>query len=166
MNEIRTDRLVLRRAVAADLPAVHAFMSSPSAMRYWSTPPHESMAVTAPWFQAQFFSGDPGRDEWIIELDGRAVGNIGIWNMPEFGFILHPDVWGRGVATEAARAFVDHAFGAHPIDGITADVDPRNLASLRLLGRLGFAETGRAERTFHVAGEWCDSVYLKLSRPA
>ncbi len=166
MSQIRTERLVLRRAVADDLPAVHAFMSSPAAMRFWSTPPHESMAVTAPWFDAQFFSGDPARDEWIIEFEGRVVGNIGIWNMPEFGFILHPDVWGQGLAFEAAKAFVDYVFETHPTDGITADVDPRNLASLRLLDKLGFIETGRAERTFLVGGEWCDSIYLKLPRPA
>lgn len=166
MTEIRTARLVLRRARPEDVGAVHAFMSDARAMRYWSTPPHESMAETEPWFQQQFFSGDPARDEWVIEQDGRVIGNIGIWNMPEFGFILHPDTWGRGIGTEAARAFIDHAFATHPIDGITADVDPRNAASLALLRRLGFLETGRAERTFLVGSEWCDSVYLRLPRPA
>ena len=161
--EIRTARLVLRRAVRSDLAAVHAFMSSPLAMRYWSTLPHESIAATEPWFESQFFSGDPARDEWVIEHERRVVGNIGIWNQPEFGFILHPDVWGRGFATEAATAFIAHAFAAHPIDAITADVDPRNAASLKLLTRLGFSETGRASRTFLIGDEWCDSIYLALA---
>lgn len=165
MIEIRTARLVLRRARPDDLAGVHAFMSNPLAMRYWSTLPHESMEVTRPWFAAQFFSGDPNRDEWIIELDGRVVGNIGIWNRPEFGFILHPDAWGKGLAAEAARAFVDYAFATHPIEAITADVDPRNEASLRLLRKLGFVETGRAKRTFLIGDEWCDSIYLELARP-
>ena len=106
------------------------------------------------------------RDEWIIEQDGGVIGNIGIWNMPEFGFILHPDAWGRGIGTEAARAFIGHAFATHPIEEVTADVDPRNAASLTLLRKLGFLETGRAERTFLVGNEWCDSVYLRLPRPA
>lgn len=164
--EIRTARLVLRRARRDDLAAIHAIMSDARAMRFWSTLPHESIAVTEPWFEQQFFSGLLERDEWVIEHDGRVVGNIGIWNMPEFGFILHPDAWGQGIGTEAARAFIDYAFATHHINAITADVDPNNAASLNLLHKLGFTETGRAERTFFIGGQWFDSVYLSLPRPA
>lgn len=165
MTSIETARLTLRRARRDDLDAIHAIMSDARAMQYWSTLPHESLAVTEPWFEAQFFSDDPARDEWIIEHQGRAIGNIGIWKQPEFGFILHPDAWGRGFATEAATAFLDYAFATYPIDAVTADVDPRNAASLGVLRKLGFAETGRAERTFLIGGEWCDSIYLAVARP-
>jgi ribosomal-protein-alanine N-acetyltransferase len=164
--EIRTARLVLRRAVPADLDAFHPILSSPEAMRYWATLPHASMAVTEKWFADQFFSGLDNRDEWVIERDGRVIGNIGIWNMPEFGFILHPDAWGQGIGTEAARAFLDYAFATHPVEAIKADVDPRNAASLNLLQKLGFSVTGTAENTFLLGDEWCHSVYLALSRPA
>jgi RimJ/RimL family protein N-acetyltransferase len=164
LTVIETARLRLRRAVPSDLADVHAFMSDPRAMRYWATLPHESVTVTEQWFAAQFFSGDPARDEWIIEWQGRAIGNIGIWNMPEFGFILHPDAWGQGLATEAANAFLAYAFATYAIDAVTADVDPRNTASLGLLKKLGFVETGRAERTFLIGEEWCDSIYLALPR--
>ncbi|MDB5540438.1 MAG: N-acetyltransferase [Devosia sp.] len=164
--ELRTARLLLRRPVPDDLVPIHAVMSSPEAMRYWSTLPHESLAVTEAWFPGALLSFDnPAWDEWIIEHEGRVVGYMGIWNMPEFGFILHPDVWGRGLATEAATAFIEYAFAAHPIDALTADVDPRNTASLKLLQRLGFTVTGTARNTFLIGGEWYDSVYLSLPRP-
>jgi RimJ/RimL family protein N-acetyltransferase len=165
VTTIDTARLILRRARRDDLDAVHAIMSDARAMRYWSTLPHESRAVTEPWFETQFFSGDPARDEWIIEHQGRAIGNIGIWKQPEFGFILHPDAWGQGFATEAATAFLDYAFATYPIDAVTADVDPRNAASLGVMRKLGFVETGRAARTFLLGDEWCDSIYLALPRP-
>ncbi len=55
-------------------------------------------------------------------------------------------------------------FATFEIDEVVAEVDPRNAASLRLLARLGFRETGRASRTLRVGDEWCDSVYLALSR--
>ncbi len=55
-----------------------------------------------------------------------------------------------------ARAF---ARGLH---AIKADVDPRNVLSLRLLRKLGFVETGLAERTLLIGDEWVDSVYLEL----
>ncbi len=163
--QIRTARLVLRRAVPADLEAFHAIMSSPDAMRYWATLPHESMAVTEQWFAAQFFSNDLGRDEWVIERDGRVIGNIGIWKSPEFGFILHPDAWGQGIGTEAAAAFLAYAFQTYPLDAIKADVDPRSAASLNLLQKLGFEVTGTAENTFLLGDEWCHSIYLALPRP-
>ncbi len=81
------------------------------------------------------------------------------------GFLLHPDHWGKGLAHEAMTAVIAHLFAAHEVPELTAEADPRNVASLRLLGRLGFVETGRAERTMQWRDEWCDSVYLALQRP-
>ena len=57
---------------------------------------------------------------------------------------------------------LDRAFGVHGLPAVEADVDPRNAASLRLLGRLGFEEVGQAERTVLIGDTWCDSVYLRL----
>jgi RimJ/RimL family protein N-acetyltransferase len=49
------------------------------------------------------------------------------------------------------------------LDELVADVDPRNEACLRLLARLGFEESGRAERTYCIDGVWVDSVYMRRS---
>ena len=57
---------------------------------------------------------------------------------------------------------VEAEFPALP--ALTAEVDPRNAGSLRLLARLGFRETHRAERTLLWRDEWCDSVYLARPR--
>jgi RimJ/RimL family protein N-acetyltransferase len=163
---IRAKRLLLRRATWDDLEEIHMVMSSPAAMRYWSRLSHATLAITRAWFaDALLKFDDPEMDERVIEFNGQVVGYMGIWNMPEFGFILRPDVWGKGIATEAAQALIPHIFSTHALDSITADVDPRNTASLRLLHRLGFVETGWAERTFLLGEEWCDSVYLALPRP-
>lgn len=164
--DIRTERVLLRRASWDDLEPIHAVMSAPSAMRYWATLPHATLEVTRAWFDGALLDFDnPKMDERVIVLEGRVIGYMGIWNMPEFGFILHPDTWGQGLATEAATAFIAHAFATHDIDRLTADVDPRNAASLALLRKLGFVVTGHAERTFLLGDEWCDSTYLALPRP-
>ncbi len=162
--ELRTPRLLLRHARPSDVSAMHEILSHPQAMRYWSTLPHESLAVTERWFEHMLDTEAAG-NQFAVELDGRLVGRVGMWRPPEIGFIFHPDVWGRGIATEALTAFVDHAFSRAEINALTADVDPRNLASLKLLQRLGFTVTGTAERTFLLGDEWCDSVYLTLPRP-
>lgn len=163
MHEIRTKRLVLRHARNDDIDAVHAIMSDPMVMRFWSTPPHSTREESANWLESMIAGNAKGNADFIIEADGSVIGKLGAWNMPEIGFYLSRSVWGQGFAAEALTAFTAYAF-----DGLTdhliADVDPRNTASLNLLKRAGFEETGRASKTFNVGGEWCDSIYLRLDK--
>jgi RimJ/RimL family protein N-acetyltransferase len=133
-------------------------------MRYWSTAPHTELARTLAWLDEMITDAPAERDDFVIELDGEAVGKAGCWRLPEIGFILHPECWGRGLAREALAAVIAHLFHRHDFDAITADVDPRNERSLKLLRGLGFHETGRASRTWHIGEEWCDSIYLALAR--
>ena len=162
---IETARLRLRRARMSDLADLFAVFSDPRAMRYWDTPPHEDIARTAAWLPRLVESVPPVADDFVIERAGRVIGKAGCWRPGEIGFILHPDHWGQGLATEAVSAALPRVFASLGLDRLEADVDPRNAASLRLLAKLGFRETGRAERTFFVGGEWSDSVYLALDRP-
>jgi RimJ/RimL family protein N-acetyltransferase len=106
----------------------------------------------------------PESDDFVIEHEGRVTGKAGAWRLPEIGFPLHPDHWGKGLAHEAVSAVIAHLFAAHAVPELTADVDPRNAPSLGLLAKLGFVETGRAERTLLWRDEWCHSVYLSLPR--
>ena len=166
MNEaIVTERLVLRRARRDDLAAMHIVLGDPLAMRFWSTPSHRDLAETEAWLASMMAPPPGASDDYVVEHQGQVIGKAGCWRLPEIGFILHPDYWGRGLAREALAAIIPRLFARFPIPAITADVDPRNLACLALLKRLGFAETGRAARTWQVGETWCDSVYLALARP-
>ena len=162
MTEIQTERLVLRRATMADLSAIHAILSNASAMRYWSSLPHVDLSESETWLRSMVDAGQAESDDFIIERDGEIIGKLGCWKLPEIGFILSPDAWGHGYASEAMHAFLERRRTIADPNCLIADVDPRNEASLRLLMRHGFVETGRAARTWHIAGEWCDSVYLEL----
>ncbi len=166
MERIVTERLVLRRAREDDLEAMHAVLSHPVAMRYWSSLPHRELAETREWL-GNMIAADPAEsDDYVVEYAGRVIGKTGCYRLPDIGYILHPDMWGRGLATEALTAVISRVFERHPLPAISADIDPRNTASIRLLSRLGFAETGQARRTWHIGDEWCDSVYFALPRPA
>jgi RimJ/RimL family protein N-acetyltransferase len=165
MDAIRTNRLILRRAASGDLAAMHAVLSSPTAMRYWSTPPHRTIDQTRDWLRLMIDASPTVSMDFILEYEGKVIGKAGCWRLPEIGFILHPDHWGLGLAHEALNAITARLFQHFPIPEITADVDPRNTACLALLERLGFTQTGNASRTWLVGDEWCDSVYLALPRP-
>ena len=161
-DELRTDRLLLRRAVATDVDAMHRIMSNPVAMRYWSTPPHVDVGETAKWLASMIDAEPSESDDFIVTLDGTVIGKLGAWKLPEIGFLIAPDFWGRSIASEAMAAFIDRRRRLGSTE-LKADVDPRNAASLRLLKRHGFVETGRAAGTWQVGDELCDSVYLKLT---
>lgn len=163
MTILRTPRLLLRRAAAADLDGLHAVMSDHETMRYWSSTPHTDRAVSWTFLASMIPGLSMQGDEFVIDQDGTFIGKIGVWRDAEIGFILARDYWGRGLATEALTAFIGYAFARH-YDHLTAEIDPRNRASETLLLRVGFAETGRAERTWNIGGEWSDSVYLRLNR--
>lgn len=164
MPVIHTPRLVLRPARADDAEAMFAVMSDPPAMRYWSTPPHADLAQTRDFLAAMMAIPDGEGEDFIVEYQGRAIGKAGLYRFPDIGYILAREHWGKGLAKEALTAVIARAFAAHGLPRITADVDPRNAASLGLLERLGFARTGYRVRSWLVADEWCDSVDLTLER--
>ena len=136
------------------------------AMVYWFTPPHPDLATTETWL-AQTVARDPAVSvEFAVEYRGRVIGKAGGGDMPEIGYIFHPDFWGQGFAYEAMRAVVGYAFANHPVDYLIADIDPRNTASRKLLEKLGFSYSHHVQNTFCIAGVWVNSDYYRLPRPA
>jgi RimJ/RimL family protein N-acetyltransferase len=132
---IETERLVIRPLEAADRPDVLAIWLDPANERA----PAQPEAAVRRWA-----AGVP----WgVWEKDtGELVGDCSVhfdegfqeWEL-SYGF--RRDRWGRGYATEAARACVDYAFGELGVAKLVADVDPRNPASSRVLEKVGFRHT-------------------------
>ena len=160
-DENRTERLLLRRACNEDAAAMHAIMSHTMAMRFWSTPPHAELADTERWMRSMVDADPSTSDDFIVTLDGQLIGKLGAWRLPEVGFLIDPAHWGNGYAGEALAAFIERRRRLGSVE-LTADVDPRNRSSIRLLEGAGFVETGRATGTWQVGDELCDSVYFRL----
>jgi len=160
-EEIRTHRLLLRRARYDDASAMHRIMSDAQAMRYWSSLPHETFGQTEQWIASMVEADQAASDDFIVTLGGELIGKLGGWRLPEIGFLFAPSHWGNGYAGEAMGAFIERRRRLGSAE-LIADVDPRNAGALKLLAKSGFQEMGRAERTFQLGNEWCDSVYLRL----
>ncbi len=163
---LHTERLTLRHAEPGDLADLHAVLSDPGAMRWWSTLPHTSLDETRAWLDGMIAGNQAGSDDFVIARDGVVIGKAGFYRMPDIGYILHPHHQGQGLAFEALTAVIAHVFATRSVETLTADVDPGNAASIRLLERLGFSRTGSAERTWNIGGDWKDSVYYGLTRDA
>lgn len=162
---LRTRRLILREARQGDLDDLFAIYSDPRAMRYWSTPPHPDASVTQGNLDRLIAASVDRLVYFVFEMQGRVIGVGGLHKGDEVGFLLHPDHWRQGLGREAMTAIIPHLFATTDLAQLTADADPRNAASIGLLGDLGFVETHRAKDTFCIDGIWSDSVYFALPRP-
>ncbi|SLN12765.1 GNAT family N-acetyltransferase [Pseudooctadecabacter jejudonensis] len=162
---LKTERLILREPRAEDLDAMFAAYSDPQAMRYWSTPPHETPDVTQTLLDGRIAHWAKAQVNFQIELDGHYIGNAGNYARNEVGFMLQRQFWRQSILTEAMEAIVPYLWEVTDHDHLFADADPLNAASCGLLTSLGFHETHRAERTFCINGLWSDSVYFRLNRP-
>ncbi len=103
----------------------------------------------------RFFGGPFSEEEiakrldWPIHLlsDNELVGCCGLRpyrledGIPELGFHLRPKFWGQGLAPEAARAVIDFAFKTIGAKGLSAGHHPENVASKKVLEKLGFRYT-------------------------
>jgi RimJ/RimL family protein N-acetyltransferase len=171
---LETPRLRLRPLADADVPALFAIFSDPETMRYWSrtamTEPAEAKALLDDirrYAEAGtlFQWGLAGREDDVV------IGTCTIHRLDrehrraEIGYILRRDHWGRGLANEALVALVDHAFDVFGLHRLEADIDPRNLGSIRSIERLGFKLEGRLRERYHVAGEIQDSLIYGLLEP-
>jgi [ribosomal protein S5]-alanine N-acetyltransferase len=93
-----------------------------------------------------------GFSKWGVceRASGDLVGDCGIQLLEggpdvELGFHLRASVWGRGYATEAARACLDAAFTELGLDEVIAIVAPGNAASVRVLEKIGMRPAGERE---------------------
>jgi RimJ/RimL family protein N-acetyltransferase len=82
----------------------------------------------------------------------------------DLGYGLARDAWGKGLATEAARAVVDYGFSALGLAKVWARTDPRNAASVRVLEKLGMRREGLLRSHVIRWGERADRAYYGLLR--
>lgn len=151
MTTLQTERLTLRPLEPADAAAYAQMRFHPDVSR-WLPPAADEPVAAAEAAIARFAAGWRERQyaPWGLFRDGRLVGHAGLNFVPEFGatevlWALHPDAWGQGYATEAARAALDYGFGTLGLDLIFAITLPDNLASQAVMRRLGLGYRRRVD---------------------
>lgn len=145
MITLETDRLTLRMFRESDLDAYGEMCADPEVMRYIGDgqPLDRPMAwrklamVVGHWTLRSY-------GLWAAEerASGVLVGYVGFWNPEgwpgfELGWTLRRSFWGRGYATEGARAALRHAFTQMQQPHVISLIQPENAASIRVAQRLG-----------------------------
>ena len=93
------------------------------------------------------------------------IGSIGLFGDAELGYLIHPEYWGRGYATEAIKAFLDGLWeGVRDVEKVTGFVDSENVGSVRVLEKCGFREGRREKYENKTLGER-EEVVFEIQRP-
>ncbi len=172
--EFATERLILRTHHDGDIDALYALFTDPATMRFWGAPPWtEPSQADAMLARAAvgFAAREAIRFALVPREGGPMIGSCTLFAIDaqnrraEVGYILAREAWGKGLMHEALGALLDWGFGPLGLHRVEADVDPRNVASVKSLERLGFAREGFLRQRWRVAGEVSDSIFLGLLAP-
>lgn len=140
---LETERLRIRPYRENDAVGLHEVFGSPEVMRWTPSPPSKDVAETAERLgrTMAFTARQPaGLGLWALELreSTELLGQVGLFPVEgkgpdvEVAYELAPRAWGRGYATEAARALVDYGFREIGLDRIVALILPDNVRSRRV----------------------------------
>ena len=170
---LETARLRLRPFTGADGDALYELHSNAEVLRYWDSPPwidRERADVFVATCERMATEGTGARLAIDRLSDGVFLGwcSLTRWNpdhrSASMGYCLNQTAWGQGHATEAARAVLMWAFDTLDLNRVQAETDTRNVASARVLEKLGFVLEGTLREDCIVDGDVSDSWVFGLLR--
>jgi len=145
MYILETQRLILREMKPSDVEGLHVLFSDPLTMRFW---PVFERSKTEQWVEDSLrHYARHGYGLWALLLKGseEVIGDCGlvvkefepVVGETELGYHVRRDLWGQGLATEAARACRDYAFDQLGLDRLISLIHPDNIASRRVAEKNG-----------------------------
>ncbi len=170
---LETPRLWLRWPRICDAATIHKFCSRWEVARYTARIPHPYPEGSAERFiYAAREANSAGRDLTLVLTPvrgkGDAIGAISLESRGTerlaLGFVLAPEMWGKGLATEAAEAVIDAAFALTRTVEILASVRVENVASQTVLGKCGFVRIGTGLQGAPARGGLVECHSFRLAR--
>jgi len=168
---IETERLILREIETTDEAALFDLESDPEVHKYVGKKPVENIELikmVIAFIRQQYQDNGIGRWAVVEKSSQRFIGWAGLKlftdevnghnDFYELGYRFMTGYWGKGYATEAAKAIVDYGFNQLKLTEIYAMTDPENKASKQVLKKTGFDLV----ETFDFAGEATE--WYKLSK--
>lgn len=147
MQILETERLLLREFVPDDIDALAAVISDPETMRFYPEP--RDRAGVESWIERNRRRyRDDGHGLWamVLKSSGEVVGDCGLARQTvddvdeiEIGYHVRRDLWGRGLAPEAAAACRDYGFERLGAKQLISLIRPENLPSRRVAEKVGLS---------------------------
>jgi ribosomal-protein-alanine N-acetyltransferase len=171
---IRTPRLVLREFVFDDFEAVDAYAKDPEVARFTEWGPNSALhTLEFIRLSIEAACAEP-RTRYTLAVtlpdDGTLIGACELSVEPNHregsvGYTLRRDQWGNGYATETVRALCEFGFGPLGLHRVCATSDVLNVASWRVMEKLGMKREGHLREHLWLRDRWRDSyLYSVLDR--
>lgn len=151
-----TERCLIRELSLSDLPALYELYAKPG-MADYVEPLYDY--ETELEYQKAYIENMYGFYEygmWLVfsKETGKLIGRAGLEH-DELGYMIAPELWNRGYATEVCRFIIDYARENTDFEELYCRIDERNEASVRLAKKLGFTNSGQVDEDIHA------SIYRK-----
>ncbi len=171
--ELKTKRLILRRIRKSDANEMFEIYSNEAVMKHFGRNPYKSLheaEENIKRIKTAFKKGEGIR--WAITLKGndKLIGSAGIWRLMkehfrgEVGYELSPEYWKKGIMFEALSGIINFGFKKMNLHTIEANLDPKNIASVKLLEKSGFKKEGHTKESFFFNNRFEDTGIYSLIR--
>ncbi len=172
-QEIKTDRLILRRFKPEDAEAMfNTWANDERVTRFLTWEPHGTLEVTE--YIIDLWVKDYEKEntyQWAIEFESKLIGSIGCVETSEgnecgeIGYCIGYDFWGKGIMTEAAKSVIDYLFSEVNLHRIEILHATQNPASGKVAHKCGLTYEGTKREYFKSAsGEFLDIAIYSILR--
>jgi RimJ/RimL family protein N-acetyltransferase len=169
---LKTRRLLLRDFVAPDLDAMGTYAADAQVLEHVLYEPRSAPELRSHLARVLGSQRNRPRRAWelaiVVQRTGRVIGTCDLAltsrREADVGYMLARRHWGRGYATEAATALVEHAFRDLGVERVRALVDVSNERSRRVLEKAGLQWEALLRRHAHAKGRWWDCNLYAASR--
>jgi RimJ/RimL family protein N-acetyltransferase len=159
--QIETERLLMRTYTIEDLKAVYVLITDPDVTRYFPedySVKKEDVLASLPRRMEKWRKHGFGQLGVYEKASGKLIGYCGLQYLDktsevEIYYGFSKDVWRRGIATEAAQAMLRFGFEEVKLEKMVAVTHPENIASQKVLERLGFRR-GERRRFYNVEADY------------
>ena len=168
-QELKTERLLLRKIMSDDAEMVYKWMSDPEVIKYEDWTPHQNIDYTRGYIIHVF--GDYSSNQsynWGIELNNELIGHVVVVDINDrkgsIGYYLRKDFWLKGYTTEAVKAIVKYMLFDVGIGKIEAKHSIKNIASGKVLKKIGMVYKGHVKEVYFSNLEWQDCDYYSITK--
>ncbi len=168
---LETERLILREITLKDAEDIFAIYSNEEVMKYFGKNTYKELKEAELMAERciNAFKDKEGI-RWGITFKNsdELIGSAGIWRIVknhlrgEIGYDLKITYWNRGIMTESLKAITSFGFNKMNLHTLEANIDPENIASKKLLGKIGFIKEGYFRESYLQDGEFLDSEIYSM----
>jgi ribosomal-protein-alanine N-acetyltransferase len=161
---LTTERFLLQQVLPEDQQFIFEGLSHPAVIPFYGVryESFEDVKTQMDWYEKSYNDGTGGPWKIIDKISGEKIGVVAYYKFDphhrkaEVGFWIFPQYWNKGIATEALKAVIDYCQKQKNIHRLEAFVEEGNVASMKVLDKLGFEHEGTYKECEFKNGKFID----------